>query len=63
VVNVHDAIVKMRNEEVIKISMCKEHSQSESGTLIIENHLGEKYLFSPYNFLYAKFIPADEKVK
>ena len=59
-----DAVVKISNNEVVKISACKDvNIEEENGTLIVENHLGEKYMFSPHNYLYIKLMPVDEELK
>lgn len=54
-----DVAVKLSNNEVVKISTVKKFDRYECGAISIENHLGEIWHFSPYQYYYARLMPQD----
>jgi len=56
-------IVKLIDGAIIKISAVKDITTSENGFIIVINHLGEKWYFSPKHYLYAQFMPPSDKLE
>ena len=54
----NDIIVKLINQEIVKISTVKSIN-NKSNVISIENHLGEIFHFSLHTFLYIKEVPSD----
>lgn len=52
-------IVKLITNEIIKISTVKEAPTLVDGVIVVRNHLGETWMFSPHTVVWVQFIPSD----